>query len=59
MITKEEFERYEKVRVSGRTNMLMVSNVAILSRLSFKKVCYIINDYGNLKEKFAICEVKE
>ncbi|KKK57559.1 hypothetical protein LCGC14_3053260 [marine sediment metagenome] len=49
-ITKEEFERYEKVRVSGRTNMFMVSNVEALSGLSKEKVLFIMKNYSKLND---------
>ncbi len=49
-ITKEEFERYVKVRVSGRTNMYMVSNVESLAGLSKEKVLFIMKNYSKLKD---------
>ena len=53
-ITKDEFDSYERVRVGGRTNMFMISNVEILSGLSVAKIKEIMADYGNLKQKFAL-----
>ncbi len=51
-ITKEEFERYEEVRVGGRTNMFMVSVVCTLSALDKEKVLYIMQHYGDLTKKY-------
>lgn len=51
-ISKEEFERYEEVRVGGRTNMFMVSNVEALSGLDEETIMAIIKNYSELKEKF-------
>ena len=51
-INKDEFERYEKVRLSGVTNMFMVSNVCNLSGLDKEKVRIIMKSYSQLKEKF-------
>lgn len=51
-ITEEEFEAYEEVRKSGKTNMLQVQRVSRLSGLETDKISYIIKNYGELKEKF-------
>lgn len=51
-ITKEEFERYEEVRVSGRTNMFMVSNVEDLSGLDKDKILFIMKNYTELSKKY-------
>ena len=51
-ITKQEFERYEEVRQSGRTNMFMISNVVLLSGLDSGKVKAIMHQYTELMEKY-------
>lgn len=51
-ITKEEFKRYEEVRIGGRTNMFTIINVSILSGLNRKKVKYIINHRDELMKKY-------
>jgi len=52
MITKEEFEAYEKVRVSGVTNMWAVDVVEELSGLDRNKILEIMKTYSELNEKF-------
>lgn len=52
MITKEEFEAYERIRVSGVTNMFVVNVVEDLSGLSREKILEIIHDYSALREKY-------
>lgn len=52
MITKKEFERYERVRKSGQTNMFIIANVEILSDLPREKILYIMENYEKLKEDF-------
>lgn len=51
-ITKEEFEAYEKVRVSGVTNMFAVTTVSELSGLSREKISKIMGNYSELMDKF-------
>lgn len=51
-ITKRDFERYEEVRVNGRTNMFMINNVCALSGLDKKKVKEIMHNYGELNKKY-------
>jgi len=51
-ITRKEFEAYEKVRVSGVTNMLMVGNVSELSGLSREVIMTIIKNYFELVKKY-------
>jgi len=51
-ITREEFEAYEKVRVSGVTNMFDVPVVESLSGLSREKILSIMKDYHNLMKKY-------
>ena len=47
-ITKDEFIRYEEVRANGRTNMLMINNVCVLSGLEREKAIYIMKHYEEL-----------
>ena len=58
MITKKEFQRYEEVRASGRTNMLKVWAVSELSGLSKKKVMDIMENYSKLTKKYPGVRVK-
>jgi len=52
-ITKEDFWDYEAIRRSGRTNMLDVDTVVILSNGLNKEKCFeIMKNYSELKEKF-------
>lgn len=53
-ITKEQFERYVEVQMSGRTNMFMISTVMELSGLSKEQCLEIMQRYGELKEKWKI-----
>ena len=52
-ITKEEFNAYERVRVGGRTNMFMTSNVSALSGLKKEKIISIMENYDSLKKKYS------
>lgn len=54
MISREEFEKYEDVRLSGLTNMLDVSKVESLSGLSRDVIIQIMENYEELKEEFRI-----
>lgn len=51
-ITKQEFEAYEKVRVSGVTNMFDVRVVQALSGLSREKILAIMKNYEELMKKY-------
>jgi hypothetical protein len=51
-ITEEQFDSYEDVRLSGVTNMFDVRTVSDLSGLDREIILIIMNNYGNLKEKF-------
>jgi len=51
-ITKEEYEAYEDVRASGRTNMFMVKTVEDLSGLSRPKIMAIMKQYEDLEKKY-------
>lgn len=52
MITENEFRAYERVRVSGKTNMLDVSYVSVLSGLDRDKIKEIIKTYEELMKKY-------
>ena len=52
VVTKDEFEEYEKVRGSGVTNMFMVGVVEKISGLSKDKILYIMQNYDELKKKY-------
>ncbi|MCK4260108.1 MAG: hypothetical protein KAX49_14105 [Halanaerobiales bacterium] len=52
MITKEEFIKYEKVRMSGVTNMMDVEIVSSLTSLDEEKIIEIINDYKSLSKQY-------
>ena len=51
-ITKEQFEAYEDVRVSGVTNMFDVRTVSRLSRLEKEEIMEIMKNYGTLNDKY-------
>jgi hypothetical protein len=51
-ITKKEFESYEEVRESGKTNMFDVRMVEALSGLPREKIFEIMKTYGTLKAKY-------
>lgn len=51
-ITKEQFEAYEEVRLSGVTNMLDTRRVSRLSNLGLMTINIIMKNYGKLEEKF-------
>ena len=51
-ISKEDFITYEKVRMSGVTNMYHISAVMELSGLSREKVLQIMKEYSNLMKKY-------
>jgi hypothetical protein len=52
MITKEDFEKYVKVQMSGVTNMFQVNTVSQLSGLEKEKIFDIMNNYGKYAETF-------
>lgn len=52
-ITKDDFNKYEKVRKSGRTNMFDVRTVQALSGLRREKIIKIMKDYENLDQKYS------
>ena len=51
-ITKEQFESYEDVRVSGVTNMWAVDLVCEISGLTEEQAMKIMKTYGELAKKF-------
>jgi len=52
-ITKKDFEDYERVRESGKTNMFDITTVAILSDgLTREKVKAIILNYEKLMKEY-------
>jgi len=51
-ITKEQFEAYKNVQMSGVTNMFNVALVMELSGLEKDEVFKIMESYGELEEKF-------
>ena len=51
-VSKEEFLEYERVRVSGVTNMFDVRMVQMLSSLPKDKIMFIMKNYGDLIKKY-------
>lgn len=51
-ITREEFEAYEKVRASGKTNMYAISNVEVMSKLDRETIIAVMENYSKLMKKF-------
>jgi|TARA_Y100000034_G_scaffold95237_1_gene115564 hypothetical protein len=51
-ITKEQFLAFEKVRISGKTNMFDIRQVEILSSLKPYQIKEIIKGYILLKSKY-------
>lgn len=51
-ITKEDFEAYVRVQMSGVTNMWAVNIVEELSGLSKEKIMTIMSSYSDLKDKW-------
>ncbi len=55
MITKEQFLRYEKVRLSGKYNMITEMLYASKeARLTKEQYLEIIKNYSELKEKYIL-----
>ena len=52
IVTKEDCEKYERVRVSGVTNMFMVTYVCKLSGLDRDTILFIMENYNELNNKF-------
>ena len=51
-ITKEQFEAYVDVQMSGVTNMFDVRIVGELSGLEKEEILEIMKNYGTLKDKY-------
>ena len=51
-ITKEQFEAYVDVQMSGVTNMFDVRTVGELSGLDKEQIMTIMTNYGELKDKY-------
>ena len=51
-ITKEQFEAYVDVQMSGVTNMWNVKLVGELSGLEEEEIMKIMKNYGTLKDKY-------
>ena len=51
-ITKEQFEAYVDVQMSGVTNMFDVRTVGQLSGLEKEQILTIMQSYGELKDKY-------
>ena len=51
-ITKEQFEAYVDVQMSGVTNMWNVKLVGELSGLEKEEILTIMQNYGELKDKY-------
>ena len=51
-ITKEQFEAYVDVQMSGVTNMFDVKLVGDLSGLEKEEILTIMQNYGELKDKY-------
>ena len=51
-ITKEQFEAYVDVQMSGVTNMWNVKLVSELSGLEEEEIMTIMKSYGELKDKY-------
>ena len=51
-ITKENFEAYIDVQMSGVTNMFDVKTVGQLSGLEKEQIMTIMQHYGELKDKY-------
>ena len=51
-ITREQFEAYVDVQMSGVTNMFDVKTVGELSGLEKEEIITIMKSYGELKDKY-------
>ena len=51
-ITKEQFEAYVDVQMSGVTNMFDVRTVGQLSGLEKEQIMTIMTSYGELQDKY-------
>ena len=53
-ITKEQFEAYVDVQMSGVTNMFDVRTVSDLSGLEKEQIMTIMTNYGELQDKYDV-----
>ena len=53
-ITKEDFEAYVDVQMSGVTNMFDVRTVSDLSGLEKEQIMTIMTNYGELQDKYDV-----
>ena len=51
-ITKEQFLKYEDIRLGGETNMFDIEVVKLLSGLEKDIILKIMKNYSELKNKF-------
>ena len=51
-ITKEQFQRYVGVQLSGVTNMFDVQMVSGLTGLNKEQIMEIMKNYNELKDKY-------
>ena len=51
-ITKDQFEAYVDVQMSGVTNMMNVRTVSELSGLERQEIITIMKNYNKLQEKY-------
>ncbi|MEI8360934.1 MAG: hypothetical protein WCG01_02305 [bacterium] len=58
-ISKQQFEAFEKVRLSGKTNMFDFQMVAKLGKIDQETVKKIITNYSVLKFKYQSNDKKE
>ena len=49
---KDIFKRYEKVRLSGVTNMFNINTVARLAKIDKEDIFYIMDNYDKLSKKY-------
>lgn len=51
-VTKKDFNAYVKLQMSGKTNMLDIPVVTMLTGLKGAKVLFIIENYDKLYDKY-------
>lgn len=56
MITKEQFNEYERIRLSGETNMFSINRIIILSGyiLTSDAILDIMKNYKTYKNKYEV-----
>lgn len=50
-ITDKEFEDYEKVKASGKINMISIAKVTELTKIPKERIWFIMRNYDNLKRQ--------